>query len=97
MGDADVAALEGHIDAGEAELPALASFILPGGALVAAHLHHGRTVCRRAERLVVGLQREGEASEAAVRWLNRMSDLLFVLSRVANARAGVEEIAWQSD
>lgn len=97
IGPADVSALELRIDDGEAELSPLTAFILPGGSPAAAHLHHARTVCRRAERWVVGLERQGVVSPDLLKWLNRLSDLLFVLARVANARAGVEDVKWQSD
>lgn len=81
--------LERDIDALNAPLKPLRSFVLPAGTPAAAHLHVARTVCRRAERLVVELaQTPGEiVSEAAVKYLNRLSDLLFVMSRAANARA----------
>ena len=94
VAEEDVASLEGLIDASEAELTPLTSFILPGGSPAAAHLHHARTVARRAERLAVGLVRSGEVSGEALRWLNRLSDLLFVLARVANHRAGVADVPW---
>lgn len=81
--------IERDIDALNAPLKPLRSFVLPAGTPAAAHLHVARTVCRRAERLVVELSRtEGEiVSPAAVKYLNRLSDLLFVMSRAANARA----------
>jgi cob(I)alamin adenosyltransferase len=97
IGADDVTELEGEIDAGEAQLPALVTFILPGGSLDACHMHHARTVCRRAERWVVGLEREGAVSAEVLQWLNRLSDLLFVLARVANVRAGVDDVAWLAD
>jgi cob(I)alamin adenosyltransferase len=81
--------IERDIDSLNAPLKPLRSFVLPAGTPAAAHLHVARTVCRRAERLVVELSRtEGEiVSPAAVKYLNRLSDLLFVMSRAANARA----------
>jgi cob(I)alamin adenosyltransferase len=81
--------IERDIDRLNAPLKPLRSFVLPAGTPAAAHLHVARTVCRRAERLVVELSRtEGEiVSPAAVKYLNRLSDLLFVMSRAANARA----------
>lgn len=90
-----VAHLERDIDALNADLPELTSFILPGGTPAAAHLHLARTVCRRAERLVVGLARtEGEiVSSEAVQYLNRLSDFLFVACRHANGVAG--DILWR--
>ena len=90
----DVAELEVEIDRLEAELEPLVSFILPGGTRAAAAFHHGRTVCRRAERNVVALDREERLEEAIVSYLNRLSDLLFVMARVENHRAGLSDIAW---
>ena len=90
---ADVAALEQAIDRLEAELPPLRKFIMPGGCVAGAQLHVARTVCRRAERRVVGLGSEA-VEPILVTYLNRVSDLLFVMARVANARAGVPEIEW---
>ncbi|MCK0206555.1 cob(I)yrinic acid a,c-diamide adenosyltransferase [Starkeya koreensis] len=85
--------LERDIDALNGALKPLRSFVLPAGTPAAAHLHVARTVCRRAERLAVELSRApGEiVSPAAVKYLNRLSDLLFVMSRAANARAGGPE------
>lgn len=92
--DADVASLERAIDGFESELPALAHFILPGGTLAAAGFQLARAVCRRAERRVVALGRAEPLVEAVIRVLNRLSDLLFVLARVENRRAGVKEPEW---
>ncbi len=92
----DVARLEQRIDQLEAELPRLTQFILPGGGEAGARLHMARTVCRRAER---GMQilAEAEALRAeAQAYLNRLSDLLFVMARYANARAGAVEQPWHS-
>ena len=89
-----IAQLERAIDAGEAELEQLRAFILPGGTPKAAALHVARTVCRRAERRVVALGRVVELPELVVIYLNRLSDLLFVLARVANRRAGAGEVTW---
>lgn len=86
--------LERAIDEGEAELEPLRAFILPGGTPKSAALHMARTVCRRAERRVITLTREVEIPLIVVKYLNRLSDLLFVLSRVANRRAGVGEVTW---
>ncbi len=95
VGDAKIAELEAWIDACEDEVEPLRSFILPGGAPAAARLHHARTVCRRAERRVVELSDSPESvSERLVRYLNRLSDLLFVMARVVNHRAEVEEPPW---
>ncbi len=95
IGDAEVERLERAIDRAEEELPALKSFILPGGSSAAAHLHLARTVCRRAERAVVGLAQREDVRPEIVRYLNRLSDLLFVLARLANARAGVADVPWE--
>ena len=91
-----VARLETQIDSLETELRPLTQFILPGGAPAAAHLHLARTVCRRAERLVVRLSRQpGEnVPSSLVIYLNRLSDLLFVLARAVNHRAGVADTPW---
>lgn len=86
--------LERAIDEGEAELEPLKAFIIPGGTPKAAALHVARTVCRRAERHVVRLQHEVELPPLAVIYLNRLSDLLFTLARVANHRAGAGEVTW---
>jgi len=94
VGPAEVTALERAIDRLEAELPPLKSFILPGGAPKGAALHLARTVCRRAERAVVGLARDVPVSPAMRQYLNRLSDLLFVLARAANARAGAGDLPW---
>jgi len=82
--------LERGIDAMESELAPLKTFILPGGALAAANLHVARTICRRAERLTVALGESG----TTVRYLNRLSDYLFVAARFANARMGVADTPW---
>lgn len=95
LADANVRALEDAIDAHESSLEPLKSFILPGGAPKAAALHLARTVCRRAERSVVRLTRESPVSPALLRYLNRLSDLLFVLARKANAEAGRPDIKWR--
>ena len=88
------AALEADIDRCEAELAPLSNFILPGGCPAGAALHLARTICRRTERRLVTLKRTQEISPAALPFLNRASDLLFVMARLANARTGVEERAW---
>ena len=88
--------LEREIDALNAELPELTSFILPGGGAAAAALHLARTVCRRAEREAVRLVEAGEpVSDPAMRYLNRLSDLLFVAARYANDK-GAAEVFWMS-
>ena len=92
--EARIEALERAIDEGEAELEPLTAFIVPGGTPKAAALHVARTVCRRAERHVVRLQHDVELPPLAVIYLNRLSDLLFTLARVASRRAGAGEVTW---
>ncbi|HXG28650.1 MAG TPA: cob(I)yrinic acid a,c-diamide adenosyltransferase [Nevskiales bacterium] len=89
-----IAALEAAIDAADAELPALKAFVLPGGTAKASALHLARTVCRRAERSVVALSRGEPVPSEILRYLNRLSDLLFTLARLANHRAGVADTTW---
>ena len=92
---ARITQLEHAIDDAEAELEPLKSFIIPGGTPKAAALHVARTVCRRAERRVVHLAGEGvELPELVTIYLNRLSDLLFTLARLANKRAGAGEVTW---
>lgn len=86
--------LERAIDAMERELAPLTNFILPGGSPAAAHLHVARTVCRRAERCVVGLHDESPETQSTIAYLNRLSDYLFVAARLANLRAGVSDVPW---
>ncbi len=94
--EVDVRQLEQEIDEMNAVLPPLRSFVLPGGHALNAQLHVCRSVCRRAERLVVTLRREEPATSAdPVRYLNRLSDALFVWSRWASMQLGVEEVLWQ--
>jgi cob(I)alamin adenosyltransferase len=97
IGPDHVKHLEGTIDAMEAELPPLTHFILPGGSLPAAQLHVARTISRRAERLVVKLLRQpGEDVPVPLLvYLNRISDLLFVLARAVNHRGGVADVVWK--
>jgi cob(I)alamin adenosyltransferase len=92
--DAQVERLEHWIDEWNDPLPALTSFILPGGSPSAAHLHVARTVCRRAEIAAWSLAEQEQVNPAALRYLNRLSDLLFVAARVCNA-AGSGDILWQ--
>jgi cob(I)alamin adenosyltransferase len=94
MSDKRVAQLEAAIDAGEEELDPLKAFILPGGTPKASTLHVARTVCRRAERSIIRLQQQAEVPQIVIVYLNRLSDLLFVLARVANKRAGAGEVTW---
>lgn len=87
-------AMEKAIDAFEAELSPMTHFVLPGGTQAASALHLARTVCRRAERHCVPLLREGKIPQAVVVYLNRLSDLLFVMARLANHRAGLPDVKW---
>lgn len=86
--------IERLIDAREKELKPLDSFILPGGSVLGAHIHIARTVCRRAERLVVALAKQEEIGQEPVVFLNRLSDFLFVLARAVNRRTGAGETPW---
>ena len=92
---AEIEQLEREIDAMNEELPALRSFVLPGGTRLNAELHAARTICRRAERLTVALARVEETPPEAVRYLNRLSDALFVWSRWVNHMMGVPEVLWE--
>lgn len=94
IGDERIAQLEQSIDDCDAELEPLKAFILPGGTPKAAALHIARTVCRRAERRVVHLQHTVEIPQVVIIYLNRLSDLLFSLARVANKHAGAGEVTW---
>jgi cob(I)alamin adenosyltransferase len=95
IGGQDAERLERHIDSLDAHLKPLTAFILPGGSNVAAALHVARTVCRRAERLVVRLGNEEPVGGAAVVYLNRLSDLLFVMARYANHVDRAPETEWK--
>lgn len=92
LGESDVERLEQLIDRLESELPPLRRFILAGGAPAGAALHVARTVCRRAERRMVSLTPMPDA--VLIKYVNRLSDLLFVLARAVNHRAGAPEIEW---
>jgi len=91
---ARISTIEQSIDTMESQLTPLKTFILPGGCAAASHLHVARTVCRRAERLVVALRDEDEATKASIRYLNRLSDFLFVAARFANQQEGVADVPW---
>jgi cob(I)alamin adenosyltransferase len=95
IGEAEVLALEQTIDRCQEDLEDLKSFILPAGGRVAASLHLARTVCRRAERDVLRLHREETASPEVLKYLNRLSDLLFVLARWISHHTGTPEILWE--
>jgi cob(I)alamin adenosyltransferase len=92
-----VEGLEALVDEWNAELPALREFVLPGGGAAAAHCHMARSICRRAERRCWSLSRDEPVGPQALRYLNRLSDLLFVLSRVLARRASGSEVMWRRD
>jgi cob(I)alamin adenosyltransferase len=93
--DTQVARLEEQAEAFNADLPMLKEFILPGGTRAAAFAHLCRTVCRRAERSMVRLHTAEPLSEAARRYINRLSDLLFILGRALNRAGGRGDVLWQ--
>jgi cob(I)alamin adenosyltransferase len=97
IADADATALERAIDEAQRDLAPLDNFILPGGSVAGAHLHLARTICRRAERLLVTLREEDDGvSEQTLRYLNRLSDALFVWSRWINDEQGEPEHLWNA-
>lgn len=89
-----IAEFEAAIDASDGELPPLTAFVLPAGTPQAAALHHARTVCRRAERSVIHLAHDVSVPPLIITYLNRLSDLLFTLARLANHRAGIADETW---
>lgn len=93
ISDEDIARLEGWIDGFDGELATLRRFILAGGSAAGASLHVARTVCRRAERAMVGLGEQAFENEL-LRYVNRLSDLLFTMARAVNQRAGMPEVEW---
>jgi len=95
--DADIEHLEKTLDTFNADLPPLKDFILPGGNLAAAHCHLARTICRRAEREVVTLSHHDAVRPETIRYLNRLSDLLFVIARVLARAGGHGEVLWNHD
>ncbi|MGI8744610.1 MAG: cob(I)yrinic acid a,c-diamide adenosyltransferase [Bryobacteraceae bacterium] len=92
---AEIGRLETEIDSANERLPALRSFVLPGGSRLSAELHVCRTVCRRAERIAVALAREEAVPPEAVQYLNRLSDAFFVWSRWVNYEQGLPELLWE--
>jgi cob(I)alamin adenosyltransferase len=94
LGPSDTLRLEGHIDAFEARLEPLKTFVLPAGSPASASLHVARTVCRRAERRVITARRSVTIRDEIVHYLNRLGDLLFVLAREANRHAGCGDTPW---
>lgn len=91
---ADIAFLESWIDTTDAQNTVLNEFVLPGGSATSAQLHFARTVCRRAERSVSTLTQQAGCSSEILVFINRLSDLLFALARLANKQAGIEDIPW---
>jgi cob(I)alamin adenosyltransferase len=97
FGTGQIEALEVELEKLNADLPPLREFILPGGCPAAAVCHFARTVCRRAERRLVSLARSADLNPAAVKYLNRLSDLLFVMARHLNRLAGRTDVYWQHE
>jgi cob(I)alamin adenosyltransferase len=97
IGDVDVINLESIADKLTEQLPSLANFVIPGGTKAAAFLHHARTVCRRAERRVITLSNSEDVRPEIIRYLNRLSDTLFVLARYANFEEGEDDILISSE
>ena len=95
LGDSEIEAIEKEIDRMQSSLPELRSFILPGGDVLVSYCHLARTVCRRAERWVVELIDKEGLDEVYVKYLNRMSDYLFVLARYIGFKRGIEEVTWE--
>jgi cob(I)alamin adenosyltransferase len=93
--EAHLARLERALDGFNRDLPPLKEFILPGGAMVAADAHVARTACRAAERIVVALGKVEPSGDGARKYLNRLSDLLFVIARVVNRAAGHPDVLWE--
>ncbi len=87
--------LEESIDTFESELPPITNFILPGGNVTASQIHQVRTIVRRAETLVVKLSDKDEINSNCIKYLNRLSDLMFVMGRLINKRNGIEDIIWK--
>jgi len=92
-----VASLENTLDHWNDTLTPLKEFILPGGSRAAAYCHLARTVCRRAERTMTTLNTHEEITEISIQYINRLSDLLFVLCRILNKEAGVPDVLWQNN
>lgn len=97
LDDDDVAAIEQRIDALDEACPRVHAFVLPTGTALAAHVHIARTVARRAERCIVALAAEAPVEPLALRYINRLSDYLFILARFVNIDAQCDEIFWQKD
>lgn len=86
--------MEVEIDVMDKELPELTNFILPGGCSGAAHVHIARNVCRRVERRVVALSQKRKIDQSIIKYLNRLSDLLFIVARYINNKSGIEDVLW---
>lgn len=97
IGSEHIEFLESSIDAQTGKLPELHNFVLPGGAPLAAHLHLARTVCRRAERSILKLAESSPVRRDVLKFINRLSDWLFVAARTANAASGVEDVCWNQE
>jgi cob(I)alamin adenosyltransferase len=97
IADRHTARLEKELDRLNANLPPLKDFILPGGSVAAAQAHQARTICRRAERRVISLARQEPVNEPVIRYLNRLSDLLFVISRTVARASGAGEVLWDHE
>lgn len=97
IGDPHIERLENELDELNADLPPLKDFILPGGSAAAAGAHLARTICRRSERRVIALARHEEVNEPAIRYLNRLSDLMFVIARTLARASGIGEILWDHE
>lgn len=95
VGETSIARLEQHLDALETELQPLKYFVLPGGSVPAAFLHGARTSCRDLERALVALAQAEPVRAEVIQYVNRLSDLLFVMARIANHRLGVSDVTWQ--
>jgi len=93
--DTDITFLEGFIDSMEEDLPKMRNFILPGGDVVVSHIHIARCICRRSERLAIGLNEKDSVEDNILVYLNRLSDYLFVLARRISNDLGAEEIPWK--
>jgi cob(I)alamin adenosyltransferase len=98
IAEGSIELLERWIDAADSKLQPLKNFILPGGSMVAAHLHVARTVCRRVEREIVQLSIDGDVSDPSqiIVYLNRLSDYLFNAARLANHASGIADVVWES-
>lgn len=95
LSEADILFLEKEIDAMDAELPPMRFFVLPGGHTAISHCHVARTVCRRSERLVIALHAQETVPDEVIKYINRLSDYLFVLSRMVAHELGAEETPWK--